>query len=442
LNIYQKSLAKHLIPVDFEENGIKLTGFVSAIEMTRGNRQYQIAFVNNRYVKSKTVEEAIATVYRTLIPHNRFPIVFLNVTIDPSLIDINIHPAKTEIRFHQEGLIKDLIYKAVKFEINKYNLVPSKPLNSKQLPNKEVLKSYYDVNQTKDEVKEKKQDPIMPTQVIKEKVAEATDKKAFNFRQTYPDRPSKQETNNLLNSYKSLIQDKEPEVIKESVSKPMLRTPLTKVAEVVEEIYEAPKQLFEDQQETIYDHLNFIGQMFQTYLIYEKNSQMYLIDQHAAHEKILYEKFLDDYKNKKMMSQMILEPIVVNVNKMTLDNAIENSKLFLNLGFSIEAFGDDALLIREIPLGFNIKTSKLIFENLIEELDFKLPKERFELALDELASRSCKAAIKANDRLMDIEVSGLVNQLKGLNEPYTCPHGRPIIIKISKSEIEKKFNRT
>ncbi len=169
---------------------------------------------------------------------------------------------------------------------------------------------------------------------------------------------------------------------------------------------------------------------------------MYLIDQHAAHEKILYEKFLDDYKNKKMMSQMILEPIVVNVNKMTLDNAIENSELFFNLGFSIEAFGDDALLIREIPLGFNIKTSKLIFENLIEELDFKLPKERFELALDELASRSCKAAIKANDRLMDIEVSGLVNQLKGLNEPYTCPHGRPIIIKISKTEIEKKFNRT
>ncbi len=116
--------------------------------------------------------------------------------------------------------------------------------------------------------------------------------------------------------------------------------------------------------------------------------------------------------------------------------------MFLNLGFSIETFGDDALLIREIPLGFNIKTSKLIFENLIEELDFKLPKERFELALDELASRSCKAAIKANDMLMDIEVSGLVNQLKGLNEPYTCPHGRPIIIKISKAEIEKKFNRT
>jgi len=310
LNIYQRSLAKNLIEVNYEDNGIKLSGFISSIELTRGNRQYQIAFVNNRYVKSKTIEDAIATVYRTLIPHNRFPIVFLNVAIDPSLIDINIHPAKTEIRFHQEGVIKDLIYKALKYEINRYNLVPDKEISSKSIPNREVLKTFIEANKKDDEVK------VNP--------------KHYN---PHIEKPSKKEKEVLLNSYKALNQkdeviieetqfeNKVDELIYEApknevtkslvreiekpLSRPLIREtetviskPLVREEQVLEQVYEPPKQLFEKENETIYDHLNFVGQIFNSYLIYEKNAEMYIIDQHAAHEKILYEKFLDDYKKK------------------------------------------------------------------------------------------------------------------------------------------------
>jgi len=200
--------------------------------------------------------------------------------------------------------------------------------------------------------------------------------------------------------------------------------------------------MFETDTETIYDNLRYIGQMFNTYLIYEKNNEMFLIDQHAAHEKILFENFVDDYKNKKMVSQMILVPITVEVSKLTKMNVLNNLEPILNLGFNVEEFGESSLVVREIPQSFNIQTATFLINDLIEKMDFSLPEERFELALDSLAQRSCKAAIKANDRLIDIEVNALINQLKKLDDPYTCPHGRPIIIKISKHEIEKKFNRT
>jgi len=465
LNIYQRGLAKNLLPIDYVDNGITLTGYTSSIEMTRGNRQNQIVFVNNRYVKSKTVEEAIATVYRTIIPHNRFPIVFLNIQIDPSLIDINIHPAKTEIRFHQEGVIKDLIYKALKYEINKFNLVPDKPLNSTPVENKEVLKSYAEVNRLKSNetisakptlnVKEDIGSSITETSV-QEKVTNSNKTLHSTLKNNYqPDRDDREKTKVLLNNYKNLSSDKP------SISKPLVRednhviidksmvrdekvlsNKLVRETPFVEEIYEPQKPMFESETETIYDNLMFIGQIFNTYLIYEKKGQMYLIDQHAAHEKILFENFVMDFKNKKIVSQMILVPITVDVGTMTKMNVLNNKESLLNLGFDVEEFGENSLVVREIPQAFDIKTATFLINDLIEKMDFTLPEERFELALDSLMQRSCKAAIKANDRLMEIEVQSLISQLKGLNDPYTCPHGRPIIIKISKNEIEKKFNRT
>lgn len=429
LNIYQRNISKNLIEVNYEENGVKLEGYVSSLDISRGNRQYQIAFVNHRYVKSKTIEDAIATVYRTLIPHNRFPITFLNIQLDPSLIDINIHPSKTEIRFHQEGVVKDIIYKALKYEINRYDMTPEKPLNSKSIENKEVLKTYHEVNQ---------------------KVNETLDKKpAFNKPMISPSQVDKEKTKILLDNYKQvkdipLVKEENKPLIREAsvASKPLVREPLVRRETVKTEDYEPQKPMFEKPEETIYDGLNFIGQIFNSYLIYEKSHQMYMIDQHAAHEKILYETFLEDFRKNTMMTQMILEPIVVNISKMVQQNALNHAETFSRLGFQIESFGDDSLIVREIPLGFNLGTAKSMITDLVEQMDFSLPTEQFELKLDYIASKSCKAAVKANDKLMDIEVKSLVDQLKRLNEPYTCPHGRPIIIKISRTEIERKFNRT
>lgn len=456
LNIYQKSLANNLLPIDYTENGITLTGFTSSIELTRGNRQNQIVFVNNRYVKSKTIEDAIASVYRTMIPHNRFPIAFLNIQIDPSLIDINIHPAKTEIRFHQEGVIKDLIYKALKFEINKFNLVPDKILKSRKIENKEVLDLYSESNKinsvatveslskrpkctrvttNSDLIEEKKTSQFLPNpyKADYKQIKEDREKSGILLN-------SLSQLNKPMTSTIPLKRDRSSTILN-GVEQVKLER-LVRETPFVEEVYEPQKSMFETETETIYDHLRYIGQMFNTYLIYEKNNEMYLIDQHAAHEKILFENFVNDYKNKKMVSQMILVPITIEVSKLTKMNVLNNFDALLNLGFNIEEFGENSLVVREIPQSFNIQTATFLINDLIEKMDFSLPEERFELALDSLIQRSCKAAIKANDRLMDIEVKALIDQLKNLDDPYTCPHGRPIIIKISKHEIEKKFNRT
>lgn len=472
LNIYQRSMAKNLLAVDYDENGILLSGFTSSIELTRGNRQNQIVFVNNRYVKSKTVEDAISTVYRTMIPHNRFPIVFLNIQIDPSLIDINIHPAKTEIRFHQEGVIKDLIYKALKYELNKFNLVPDKPLNSKPVDNIEVLKSYSEINKIKSQGTssqrpvdlDKTSHSSLDKHVSSYKIDHAKvkeDKVKSKILMDSLDKltrpidtaPLKREDHQVSETIK--LEDNSCQASNDArlnISKPLTRQAFIKESSeqdklvretpFIEEVYEPQKMMFESETETIYDNLRYIGQMFNTYLIYEKNNEMYLIDQHAGHEKILFEQFVQDYKNKNIVSQMILVPITIDVSSLTKLNIMNNLDAILNLGFSVEEFGDNSLVVREIPQSFDIATATFLINDLIDKMDFSLPEEKFELALDALMQRSCKAAIKANDRLFDMEVESLIEQLKTLDDPYTCPHGRPIIIKISKQEIEKKFNRT
>lgn len=441
LNIYQRQLAKSLIEIKNQDNGIAIEGYISNIEMTRGNRQYQVIFVNNRYVKSKSIEDAVALAYRTLIPHNRFPIVFLNITIDPSLIDINIHPAKTEIRFHQEGLVKDLVYKSLTLELNRYNLIPSKPLNSKPVANSEVLKEYVKnpiVSETpeynpKPSASLSPQPKVTLTNVMKKPI----------FSQNRPslkDIEVQREKTKILNESLSKLNTFTEEKKEKTIDKPISR-PLIRESMFVEEVYEPAKPLFEIPESTIYDDLKFVGQIFNTYLIFEKSNEMYLMDQHAAHEKVLYERYVEDFKNKKMTSQMILEPITINVNYMEQNKLMQHLDKIIDLGFSIEPFGDNTVIIREIPQLFNLSTAKKMIESLIEKMDFKLPEERFELSLEMLMQQSCKAAIKANDRLDTIEVSALISQLKTLKDPYTCPHGRPIIISISKNELEKKFNR-
>lgn len=430
LNVFQRSVARNLMQVSHEENGIIVQGYISNIETTRGNKQLQISFVNNRYVKSQVINDAVTMAYRTLIPHNRFPICFMNVMIDPSLIDINIHPAKTEIRFHQEGSVKDLIYKAIKMELNKYNLVPSKLLEAKPIPNREVLKEYQKINSntetiTETEFKSTKEENLKAV----EKLSTIKPPRVSKFTKDLDKEDHfREKAKVLMESY-------------ESIQKPIVK-PLVREDVFVEQIYEPPKPLFEKEEATIYDDLNYIGQAFKTYLLYEKKGDLYLIDQHAAHEKILYEKYVDDYRNSNILSQLILEPITFDVNYMEKSQILHYASKFSKLGFQLEEFGDSTVIIREIPQIFDIRSASILIKDLIEKIDFTLPEEAFELSLDSLMQHSCKTAIKANQNLNELEVNSLINQLKKLKDPYTCPHGRPIIITIGKKEIEKKFNRT
>ncbi|MBN2796347.1 MAG: DNA mismatch repair endonuclease MutL [Clostridia bacterium] len=461
LNIYERRIGRNLLDVIYTENDIHVKGFISTIEMTRGNKTQQIAFVNNRYVKSDVVDQAVNLAYRTLIPHNRFPIVFLNLEIDPSLVDINIHPAKTEIRFHQEGLVKDLIYKSLSSVLNQYNLTPSKELNAKPIEPKQVLRLYDEINEKAEGIKESPfreevkprsvgilRDEFHQTPSVKEEskvfreVLSHLHESVNAFEPDVQPETFKKELSFMKEKAFKEVPFVKDEIVQEKEDEPIFSKSLKREAVFVEQVYEPAKSMFEKEESSIYDHLIYKGNIFQTYLIFEKDSTMYLIDQHAAHEKILFEDYVQQYRNKKMMSQMILEPITVHVNYMEKGNLLAHEDDLSRLGFIIDDFGEDTVIVREIPSMMDIRTAEKMIQDLIEKLDFSLPEERFHLALDDLMQASCKAAIKANDRLDTIEVNSLIKQLKGLKDPYTCPHGRPIIITIGKSELEKKFNRT
>lgn len=435
VNIYEKSIWKHLIEVNEENHGMKISGYISTTDLTRGNRTYQTFFVNHRFVKSVLAEEALHLAYRALIPHNRFAIAFLNISIDPSLIDINIHPSKTEIRFHQEGIVKDLIYQSLSKVLNQVNLVPKKEATFKPLPRVERvidgLKSYDQAPSNASDIKRPWSQNTSKNIGHKSndsnhgKTEEASKEKIEIYQEA------------MTQLHKPYEKAEKPTENTSSASMTFKKEPT-----FVERVYETPKPLFEKETETIYDDLNYIGQIFNTYLIFQKKATMYLLDQHAAHEKVLFERYVNDFKKNQVSAQMILEPITIDMNYMQYSQVSHHLKAFEKLGFYLEAFGEKTMVVREIPNIFSIKTAEAMIHDLIEKLDHKLPEENFELVLEDLMQQSCKHAIKGHDVLRTIEVKSLIQQLKTLKEPYTCPHGRPIIIAMSQKELEKKFNRT
>ncbi len=446
LNIYPKEIYKNIIPFDYEENNIHISGFTSTMDISRGNSKYLINFVNNRYVKNKDIDEVIRTVYKTIIPHNRFPITFINITLDPSLIDVNIHPNKTEIRFHQVGVIKDLVYRILKKEINDYNFIPKKSLKTDYMDESFVKKiPKQKVESVKEETiiqktEEKKDYFNESTDSIKAKIVEETkDMEAF-FESLDDDiKEKKKNLNKNISNNFNKTQEYDKIEVGSKILKESFENNLVREEEYIKDEISIPKMI---EETSIYDNLQYVGQVFNTFLIFEKNNEMYMIDQHAAHEKIMYERFLEDFRNSNVSSQVILEPIVIEVKKGYLEYILEHKDSFQSLGFNIEAFGDKTIIIREIPVIFSIATSEILIKDLIDNLDIKMPNKQFLLYLDNIATMSCKAAIKANMNLTYMEVNDLISSLKVLNEPYTCPHGRPIIIKMTRIDIERKFNRT
>ena len=411
--------------------------------------------------------------------HNRYPVCFLFLEIDPDKIDVNIHPAKTEIKFHDDGILKQFIYTALKKAFNLQNQVPEVSLKSnvnKEVNNTDKLRTQESLtppaktisqvetnkpNQTVDQnrimVPNKavaQGEPTAQSAVIDQNVATVESGQAAE-KTSMIQRESKAQAHDK-NLYKEAVHSEHSSSEKGQDSDPM-NAFVSKEASH-EQGYQAPPKVdfskvsleplieFTDEisffdkpieSESIYDDLNYIGTFINAYLLYEKNNQLYLIDQHAAHEKILYERFVEAYKNGKMISQGLLLPEIIELDHLSMHEFNENQAYFNRLGYDVSIFGDKSIIVREIPNMFNIETAKAILIEIMEGLSHKMD----DLVLEKLMSRACKAAVKAYDKLSDIEIESLLEQLKGLNEPYTCPHGRPIIISFSKSEIEKKFKR-
>lgn len=434
--LYGKEISKALCNVDYEKNGIKIKGVVARPEVTRSSRNLENIFVNGRYIRDNIISKAVEDGFGDRLMQHQYPFCALN--FDLNGVDVNVHPRKMEVRFSDRNFVYDNTKEAVEEIFTTQSAVREVPLgktsNEKkvfvntpepfenkrrdmsEIPEKVLQNKCEDV--TKDTLHSTGSDDEIKWRVPKENMYNPKDDMSFirdeNTKRVYSD------INDLSNkSIKEVnignIDDANPNGIK-------------------------PSQLsfFESESKK---YMKVIGQVFDTYWIVQLENEMYIIDQHAAHEKVMYERLLKESKANKLSSQMINPPIIVTLTDLEQNVLNEHMDEFRGIGFDIEEFGGKEYKINAIPNIFpSIPKAELFNEMLSDSTNYDVISPS-ELILAKVASMSCKAAIKGNMRISLLEANELFDELLSLDNPYNCPHGRPTVIKMTKQEIEKKFKR-
>ena len=397
-SLFGGDIAKHMIKVDYSDSGVRVTGYSGTAAVARPNRNMQIFFVNGRSVVSRTVSFALSEAYKNQLTVGRFPSAVLNIEIDPSAVDVNVHPSKTEVKFTDEKAIYDAVYWGVK------NMLYEKPY----VPAVESI--------TK-----KPAEPVRPAQTEAPK----------------EQNPIVAHVQKSLDTFgkKSGFHKIEP-VKKEA--------PKTFAAE--ERVKYEPKPEEKPAQQTIAaeetDDFTLIGQIFDTYLIAQKGSDMLLIDQHAAHERLNYEALKKKRDENEPAGQLFLVPEVISLSDSDMVVWEENREFFKSIGFETDKMGENDIMIRSAPYGTDVSDSGDVIREILTLLSDKRHDNR-RTYLEERAmyTVSCKAAIKANMAISPLEQRELIKKVLALPGINTCPHGRPIMIKMTKEKIEKEFKR-
>lgn len=419
-SLYEKDLYNSLIKIDYTGSNIKITGFTTNLNYYRGNRKQQIIFVNGRYIKHKRIGFFIDAAYNTLLPKNKHPACFLKIETDPSLIDVNVHPAKTEIRFQNEEFTLNEIKKSIFSAMHSNNII------------KEVKKET--LTHTGDYSSNKSEDSNSSSSIY-----EKFDKYGNGQEEDIFHDAKKDGFTNIKFTEINLNEDTEN---KKNIFDEAIRNTAKEESEDVQQ--EAEQQSFleiKDYGRKI-PELSVIGILMDTYIICEnqEKTEMYMVDQHAAHERINYERFLNQFNNKDIIRQELLVPEVIDLSFKDYHIAMENLEIFDNLGFSVENFGINAILINNIPVVFRNSNIKDVFYTILDSIK-NSDKNNLNLELSKIIKNACVKSVKAGDKLHSQEVKALLNDLDKTENPYTCPHGRPVIIKMTKYEIEKMFER-
>lgn len=394
INIFGINTLENLFLIENNCEKMNIFGYIGNINFCKSSRNYQYFFVNNRIVKNKNLIMSIENAYKNYMIVNKFPFFILFLEIDPTNIDVNVHPTKSEIKFEDERMVYGFLYKTCVNELNDYlsNSTLKNNLSTSTRPN----------------------DVFVPTQPA-----------LTPF------------TKEDIQSYKEMRNDEEYSKLIESEIKYNLveKEFDNNRFEDLEENFK-----FEILKENDFSNFKIIGQYNNTYIIGEWYRDLYIIDQHVAHEKILFEEFVDQIKNKTIERQLIV-PIVLNLNQLEYTTYKNNKKCFDECGFYIEKFGENSIVIREVPFEFrNCNIKDLILE-IIENIENFGSGTLDEVKYDLIATKACKNSVKANCQLNDTEIKILLSKLMKLKNPFTCPHGRPIIIKFSLNEVEKMFKR-
>ena len=426
--LFGREIAMNLLEIDEAIPGLRITGYIGKPLISRGNRNYENYYINGRYVKSNVIAKAIEDAYKDFTMQHKYPFTVLHFTMDGNDLDVNVHPTKMELRFSRQQEVYNFVYQAVKNALSERELIPRV-----EVPEARKLQVPQHVTKHEVNVEEKNLDYFMKK--MQERVT------------SYHNQMSQAEVKDVHEVHREKEQvDRIREAVNYNKPTPTVPTltPKVETKNPVTPAAEKQLDLFEEKlltKEAIIEH-KIIGQVFDTYWLVEFNEQLYIIDQHAAHERVLYEKTLHGMKDRDYTSQYLSPPIILNLSMQEENVLKEHMDIFANIGFEIEAFGEASYAVRAIPDNlFGIAKKELLIEmldSLVEGIHSSVAPD---LIAEKIASMSCKAAVKGNSRLSAAEVEVLIGELLKLDNPYHCPHGRPTIIAMTKRELEKKFKR-
>lgn len=472
--IYGKDITSNLLEISSENEFLKITGFIGKPVISRGNRNYETYFINGRYIKSSIISKGIENGYGNFLMQHKYPFTVLNIEIEPELLDVNVHPSKMEVRFGRQNEVFEFVMKSVNETISKKDIIPKVSFSTerevkldveasrkKQL--EELKKASIPEPFEKVRIEKQVEKPVEKTQpIIKKEVVvkpqlnikEQTNSSNANEIKKKEIEKTEIVVEDVKNEIKSdvtenIVREEANYVVEESFDKKAEADAeenlVTKEETPVEESYSGEQMtLFEDKflAKENKDRIEIVGQIFNTYWIVQFNDNMFIIDQHAAHEKVLYEKTLKRMQNGEGYTQMIAPPIILSLSQREADMMEQHMDLFTKMGYEIEHFGDKDYAVRGVPGHlFSISKSELLMEIIDGIADDNAHGFTSNMIDEKIASMSCKAAVKGNNRLSMAEAKELIMELMTLDNPYNCPHGRPTIISMSKYELEKKFKR-
>ena len=433
-HIYGRDVAGALIPLEAQNEDVKVTGFVAKPYVSRGNRNYESYFINGRYIKSSIIYKAIEEGYRTFTMKHRYPFVCLDFKIDQELLDVNVHPTKMEIRFRNGREIYELVVDAVRAALLQKDLVQDvlrETPKKKELPKtKEVKKPEpFEVNRRKEEVqKVDQQGQGVQQQVEKQRqaVQQQIEKPSHPVKKTLT--ASESSKNTKKPTYAGLNYNTQKKEFPQYKTDELSSNQMTLREDPVFSVQARPDR-------------KILGQLFKTYWLIEYEDQLFIMDQHAAHEKVNYERLMKNFKEKEIYSQRLEPPMVVTVSMTEAEALTRYKDAFAGLGFTIESFGGNEYCIREVPANLYGIGERDLFMELLDAVSQENGTLDTEVIASKIATMACKMSIKGNQRVSLMEVEHLLDELMKLENPYQCPHGRPTIIKMSKYEIDKKFKR-
>lgn len=436
-HIYGRDVAGALIPVEAQNEDVKVTGFVAKPYVSRGNRNYESYFINGRYIKSSIIYKAIEEGYRTFTMKHRYPFVCLDFRIDQELLDVNVHPTKMEIRFRNGREIYELVVDTVRAALLKKDLVQDvlkETPKKKELPKvKEVKKPEpFEVNRRKEEAQKQS-----VQQQVEKPTAVATKIEELKLVKDDPlkNEPAKKTQTNSESSktarkptYAGLNYNTQKKEFPQYKTDELTQNQMTLREDPVFSVQARPDR-------------KILGQLFKTYWLIEYEDQLFIMDQHAAHEKVNYERLMKNFKEKEIYSQRLEPPMVVTVSMMEAEVLERYKDAFAGLGFTIESFGGNEYCIRQVPANLYGIGERDLFMELLDAVSQENGTLDTEVIASKIATMACKMSIKGNQKVSLMEVEHLLDELMELENPYQCPHGRPTIIKMSKYEIDKKFKR-